>query len=252
VKREAAILEKMPLLKDRFEVILIWVNAVAFAVGISIIAWLARRGWRWLETDDPPLQRKGSRHTLLFGGTASLVFLVLWTTAGIIYPVAIDLSSKGPAPSGFYLHFFLSLVLCGFTAIAYPYFINTTLAVHYFFPSLVRKGIVAGPRQEDLDQLRQVNRVHLALAALVPLLAVLLVAAVGGHLRWVLIVVSGVGMLGFVGIFFLERFLDEDITALEKIAVDKAHHAAQAISTFLDSRFTSTQQGRNLCELPLG
>ncbi len=226
---EAVILDKMPLLKDRFEVVLIWVNAVAFAMGIAVIAWLARRGWRWLATDDPPLQRKGSRHTLLFGGIASLVFLVLWTTAGVIYPVAIDLSSKGPAPAGFYLHFFLSLVLCGLTAIAYPYFLNTTLAVHCFFPSLVRNGIVAGPRREDLQQLRRVNRLHLALAALVPLLAVLLVVVASAsvkkfnpQLQWVLIVVSGVGMLGFVGIFFLERFLDEDIAALEKIAVDEA------------------------------
>ena len=103
---------------------------------------------------------------------------------------------------------------------AYPYFLLTTLAVRCFFPALVRDGVVAGPRWSDLQRLRGLNRVHLALSAAVPMLGVLLAVAAGSEQKWALMVASGGGLAGFAAMFGLERFIDRYLDALENIATD--------------------------------
>ena len=122
-----------------------------------------------------------------------------------------------------YAHFFATLALCGFAAMAYPYFLLTTLAVRWFFPAMVRNNMVLGPCWKDLQRLRTCNRVHLALSALVPMLAVILVTTSGSgssEIYGPLLVVSGGGLIGFAALLALERLIDGDITALEQIAVD--------------------------------
>jgi len=65
------------------------------------------------------------------------------------------------------------------------------------------------------------NRVHLALTALVPMLGVLLVSAVGSDQRWALMVTSSVGIVGFAAMFALERTIERNLDALEKVAVER-------------------------------
>jgi 4-hydroxybenzoate polyprenyltransferase len=98
----------------------------------------------------------------------------------------------------------------------------TALAVRVYFPAIIRNGLVSGPRWHDLKKLRRLNHLHLALSALVPMLGILLVTAseTGADQRWALIVVSGVGIVGFAAMFLLERYIESNLEALEKIAVE--------------------------------
>ncbi|MEM9659198.1 MAG: hypothetical protein AAF961_12635, partial [Planctomycetota bacterium] len=111
----------------------------------------------------------------------------------------------------------------GFAATAYPYFLITALAVHFFIPALVRDRIIEGPRRRDLHTLAKLNRVYLALSTLVPtlgmLLMVLLLLRSGSGQEWALLVVSCVGLVGFAAMWLLDRLVDRDMRALDQIAV---------------------------------
>ena len=148
----------------------------------------------------------------------------MWTTAGLAYPIALNLDLGSEGVLRLYAHFFATLALCGFAAMAYPYFLLTALAVRWFFPAMVRNNMVTGPCWNALQRLRTCNRVHLALSALVPMFAVILVTTSGSgsssEIYGPLLVVSGGGLIGFAALFALERMIDSDITALEQISVD--------------------------------
>ena len=57
----------------------------------------------------------------------------------------------------------------------------------------------------------------------VVMLAVILVTSSGSENTGTLLVVSGGGLIGFLALFALERLIDGDLTALERIAVDAPH-----------------------------
>jgi hypothetical protein len=46
-------------------------------------------------------------------------------------------------------------------------FILTLLAVHWYLPALICAGVFAGPARADLQTVRSLNRLYLALTALV-------------------------------------------------------------------------------------
>jgi hypothetical protein len=52
------------------------------------------------------------------------------------------------------------------------------------------------------------------------MIGILLALAAGTEQQWALIVVSSVGVVGFILMLFLERYIERNIDALEKIAVD--------------------------------
>ena len=137
---------------------------------------------------------------------------------------------------GFFLHFFLSLLLCGCAATAYPYFIITAMATHYFIPSLVRTGAISGPRRRDLDRVDDLNRLHFWAASAVPMLGGLLIAML---LYWAgsgedqpkgaLVVVSagGLGWLAIVG--WLRRIIEFDSAALGEIAIEETRQRSGSL-----------------------
>jgi len=104
--------------------------------------------------------------------------------------------------------------------VAYPYFLLTTLATRFYVPALVRNEVFEGPRWQDLQTLRKLNKVQLVLTVLVPILGVFLAVATDSQQKWALLLVIGVGGLGFVAMFALERYIDHTLDGLQKIAVD--------------------------------
>ena len=208
---------------NRFNTVQLIINSVAFPLGIGIGVWAALRAMRLVSQDEKAEAAEGGRHVLFFGRFVSLFALTMWTISGLIFPIAIVWGQASGATPGFYLHFFVSLALCGIAAVAYPYFLLTALATGFYLPALVRNKIIAGPRWRDLERVRMLNRVYLALSALVPMLGVLLVVAFGGEQndeKWPVLVVSGVGLIGFAAMFLLDRYIDHNVSALEKIAVE--------------------------------
>ena len=212
-----------PELTEQFDTILKWVNVVAFSIGLGYGLYVAVDVFRFVGAKDLERSDEAGRRVLFFGLFVSMLTLSLWAAAGVVYPVALNLSLSEAGVLSLYAHFFATLALCGFAAMAYPYFLLTTLAVRWFFPAMARNNMVLGPCWNDLQRLRKWNRAHLALAGLVPMLAAILVTVSGSDadVKGPLLVVSGGGLIGFAALFVLERLIDGDITALERIAVDE-------------------------------
>jgi hypothetical protein len=135
--------------------------------------------------------------------------------------VTLHLTMPGSITAGVYLHFLLSLALCGSLAGAYPFFFVTMLGVRWFLPAMIRRESLRGPRADAIYRLRRLNRLFLVLTAFVPLLGILLIllyANVNDQVmltaRQLLTVASASGLIGFAAMFWLHRVIDEDLLAL--------------------------------------
>ncbi|MBA3481503.1 MAG: serine/threonine protein kinase [Pirellulales bacterium] len=208
-----------------------WINGIAFPVGVTVGAWAAMRMQRMIKSDVPFDRLEGSRHVLMFGRFISLLLLTLWVVSAFAFPIAVGWDKLSGLPTGFYIHFFLSLALCGCGATAYPYFLITAMATHYFIPAMMRSGAIAGPRRRDLKQVLKLNGIHLIAAAAVPLLGVLLIAIAlffaehpEHEQRWPLIVVSAGGLAWLAIVMSLKRMIELDVAALDQVAIDEPRH----------------------------
>ena len=212
--------QQMPEYSEKFDKILFWVNIFAFAIGMGYGLYVAADVFRAVSKKDPDGSDEAGRRVLFFGRFVSLLTLILWTLAGIVYPIALGLNPADEGVLTLYTHFFLTLALCGFAAMTYPYFLLVLLAVRWFIPAMVRNHMILGPNWGDLQRLRFWNRVHVALSGLVPIFGVVLVTISGSEgIHTPLLVVSIGGGIGFAILFALERLIDNDIDALERIAV---------------------------------
>lgn len=216
------IMEDFAPLWPWFEKLQLWINSIVYPLGAIVGIWAVKRVASLLDRERPEVAAEGGHHVLLFGWFISRLSLALWSISGLLFPVLMNL--QGPIEGSmvtFYTHFFLSLALCGIAAAVFPYFLLTALAVRVYFPALVRNDIVDGPRWRDLKRLRKLNLLHLVLSAVVPMLGILLVtfSETEAERLWALKVVSAVGVGSFVAMFALERYVETNIDALEKIAV---------------------------------
>ena len=222
---EAAIINPLAELSEgfiqRFGTVQLIVNCIAFPLGIIIGFWAAVRTLRSLQRESPKQDSEiGGRRVLMFGRFVSLFTLTMWTVSGLVFPIAISWGKTFPGVAAIYVHFFFSLALCGFAAVAYPYFLLTTLATRLYLPALVRNEVIEGPRWRDIQTLRSLNKWHLGLTAVIPMLGLLLAIAVNSQQKWALLLVCGVGIVGFAAMLALERYIDRTLDGLEKMAVD--------------------------------
>lgn len=216
-------------LYDQFMTIVNWVNPIAFSIGIAVGTWAALKTFRLLQSAKQAEALEGTSRVLRFGQFVAIMLLVIWTASGIAFPISIG--EFGGHSFDFYLHFFLSLALCGIVATTYPYMLITALAVRYFVPALVRNGVIPGPRRVDLLQTARRNKFFLMTSILVPMLGIWLVVAFvksdgsddGMRVQkdWALLAVSGGGAAGFLIMIALERLIGLDLAALGHIAVDE-------------------------------
>jgi hypothetical protein len=117
-------------------------------------------------------------------------------------------------PASAYVHFAVSLALCGLMAAAYPSFTVTFLSVRALYPALVRPGAAPAEEIEELVGLGRLQGLYLLLAASVPMLAVLLLALLGSANQLALAGLSAGGLLGFALAFWLYRLILSDLDAL--------------------------------------
>ena len=197
------------------------INSIAFPLGLIVTVWFIRpvlRALRKIRRSGEVLTTADLRgRALATGGFVAALGIVEWTAAGIAYPLSLHLIS-GELTTEENVHFFVSLLICGMIAAAYPFFLLSTLAVRSFVPALLRGNTLV---RDDARQLRGVTRrvdVFLALAGGVPaagILALVISGLMNHHFgRSALAVLSGTGFFGFLFTLSLSRALKADIEAL--------------------------------------
>jgi eukaryotic-like serine/threonine-protein kinase len=211
-----------PELLPQFEGTQIIVNTIAFTIGIIGGAWMSLRAVRFVKGKFTTRMPDGSGIILDFAWHVSCLVLTLWTVCGLVFPIAVAWNHQvEKLDYRFYVHFFMSLALCGFAATAYPYFIITSGIVRYFLPEMIRNGAIAGPRRDDLERVRVLNRLHMLMAGCVPFLGILMMVMFGMKEDFALFIVSGGGLAGVAITVWLWRRIELDAQALSHVATDE-------------------------------
>jgi serine/threonine protein kinase len=224
----AQIIEYLDGAERTFDFVQAVINATAFPLGITLTICTARRAASSVQAAVPADPSAGGTAVLLLGRDMARIALALWLISGLAYPVSLHFGVPHAITLGVYVHFAISLALCGILAGTYPFFFVTFIGIRYLLPALIRREIIRGPRLEDLCRLRRLNRLFLVLTAFVPLLGILLILLYspesGRNLataRLWLIIASVTGLVGFGAMFWLHREIDEDLVALRSISPDK-------------------------------
>ncbi|BDT97046.1 MULTISPECIES: serine/threonine-protein kinase [Nocardia] len=228
------------------------VNAIFFPAGIAVVLYMARyvltvpRGLRKGRRYDPDTLQRARKDALLMGDRAVVVAFSLWVLAGLIFPIALQVST-GDIATRAVVHFFSSLVVCGAIAVAYPFFLLTFYMVRCIYPLFLRHGDIS---PEDAVWLRGLDRRcngYLAVAASVPLLAVAGVtflppSDIPSVIFAVRLLCVG-GIIAFVGTYLLFRALEADLRALERVVDPESAETGAAEARSVRATTTVAESG---------
>lgn len=193
------------------------INSVAFPVGIvlaALLTWPVARAVRSRRGGHgQPIPPQLRHRCLMLGHWLALLCLVEWLLAGLAYPISIH-RAAGPIPLAVYIHFFVSLTLCGLIAVVYPFFGITWLSVRVYYPFLIQPAVTGSEDLSDLTRLTRRTWFYLLLAASVPMLAVTALIWAGSQNQFALEVLSGAGLVGFGLVFLLARKIQSDVATL--------------------------------------
>ncbi|MGV9612103.1 serine/threonine-protein kinase [Nocardia xishanensis] len=163
---------------------------------------------------------KARSDTLRLAQRNVLTCFALWALSGVVVPVTVTASGSRLTTDA-YLHFFVTQIVCGAIAMAYPYFLVSFYAVRSLYPMFLPHG---GLGRADADQLKTLDRrsdYFLAIAAAVPLLGVAGATFIPAEDIPLVIVALRVLCVGsaaaFVGVYWLFRTLEKDLAALRRI-----------------------------------
>jgi serine/threonine protein kinase len=224
------IVAKLGNLEPLFQLTQAVINGIAYPVGAVVFWYLGfsvYRGLRGCQARQlPPDRSQMLRHRCLeLGRLVALISVVEWSIAACAYPIGLRII-HARLPALAMLHFFFSLLLCGFVAAAYPFFIVTFFALRSLYPVYLMADLEGAAA--DAPLLRQVGRrnsVYLVVAALAPLLAIAALIAD----NWIeenvihegaetsMIVFSAVGLLGLPLLFWLSHSIRTDLDTLTGI-----------------------------------
>ncbi len=219
-----------------FETVQTVINAIAFPAGFMVavvLAWPIAQGlkrWRdeeFLGKHELQQLRKKSLNISL---QVAAVSLAEWLIAGIAYPLAIGLATDALTPALF-IHFLVSLLLCGLIATAYPFLGVTFVAARAFYPAFFRLDSIGS---EDLPALVRFGRrtiFFLALAAAVPLLALTALILIQSTYQIGLTILSAGGVLGFIAAFCMFRPIQDDLGRLASAMIDKHPNVGETIDS---------------------
>jgi hypothetical protein len=181
------------------------INAIAFPLGMALVAWFAwpiRQGLRASQLrPTPPAERllHARQRCLTLGHLVAGLGILEWV--GALSPTI-------------YVHFLASLALCGLIAAAYPFFAIAFLGVNAWYPAFVATGAAVAGEAQRLERLRRLTWIYLLVAACVPMLAVTLLVLIGSGNRLALLLLGVGGLAGFGLVFGLMRLIHGDLDAL--------------------------------------
>lgn len=181
------------------------INAIAYPIGVYLVGWFTFRAVRPIKQlrqnkpVDSHAQSLARRHSLFVGHYAALTGIALWCLAGITYPIAIHLAS-GYMPPIAYVHFFVSLMLCGLVAAAYPFFINTWFTMNVIYPRLAGGSVYASQDRIAFERLNGLTWRYFMCAAAVPMFTVAILATINSESKMALGVFGLGGLVAFFAI----------------------------------------------------
>ncbi|MEM8912002.1 MAG: serine/threonine-protein kinase [Planctomycetota bacterium] len=156
---------------DGFEWLANTVNSIAFPAGavlIIIFAWPVAEA-QHRATAGQMVSHLAISRTLQLCRRAAWIGGALWLIAAVVYPVTLSRWYPQFTISDA-VHFFMSLLICGGVAMAYPFFGLALLSTWVYYPRLVRRTLI-DPRFDDRgERLRRVSGRFLLTAAGVPLM----------------------------------------------------------------------------------
>ncbi|HVW36330.1 MAG TPA: serine/threonine-protein kinase, partial [Pirellulales bacterium] len=163
---------------------------------------------------------KGRRRALSIGEWVAWVSAFEWTLSGLVFPLWLRLEMLS-MENRYYLHFFISQLLCGLIAASLSFFVVSFLSTRAFYPALVDPQ---GRDPEALGQLRglaQRTGIYLVLAVATYFLstfAVLWLAEPGDD-RWAIGVLGVVGFFYFILAYWLTTAIRRDLETLAIVAL---------------------------------
>jgi eukaryotic-like serine/threonine-protein kinase len=209
------IIARVPGAEPVFQSVVTAINGVAFPIGIATIVFLAVPTTRAVRRADAGQTAKPRQRCLVLGDLAAIIIMILWLIAGAAYPITLC-AFLGFQSLTFFLHFMISLALCGLIAAVYPFFAVTFFAVRVFLPTLIRRRPPDAAELAAMERLKRRTGLYLLMAALAPMLTVAAWAALGSESRTSLGVLSAVGLVGFGATFVLSREIVGDLEAIER------------------------------------
>ena len=216
---EAFIRHQPRAIQEAFWIMFYPINGLLFPLGIALVLWYAWpvvRALRCLATDgncSPEQLRFARGRSLVLGHWIAGMGLALWMIAGIAFPVGIHMQVESFPVAG-YVHFMLSMFICGLISCCFPFLITTWLTLRVFFPALLASSSPDSGEQRRLAALSKHAGWFLAMAAVVPLLGMLLATWSGSDTREYTVILIIGSVIGFIAAYATYNRIRTDLAAL--------------------------------------
>lgn len=170
--------------------------------------------------------------TLYLGDIGAMICVTAWMIAGVSFPAVMHIF-VGRFPAIQYIHFFVSVALCGMISGVYPFFFVTLVSVRCFYTALLRNDLHTSAI--DAKALKSLDRrcgLYLLAAGIVPAIGVLatvieqaigfsnteLAEAAGSNSTHTaaLIFLSCLGLFGFAAAYVISGTIQRDLRALRQ------------------------------------
>ncbi len=196
---------------------------------------------------DPAAVNSARRRVLWWGSCLSWVACIEWIIAGISFPIFIRLflpAEFGPVPATFFLHFVVSLTLCGFMSLSLPWLATTWITLRAHYPALLGAGTPDEWEQHQLGRLRRQSAGFLISTILTTLIALLILvvwypptfdpkrAWYDDNIHWTAVMIVTALITSTIS-YLLYQQIQEDLKVL--LAVIRASDPSVTVSTSIDS-----------------
>ena len=195
------------------------INMVAFTAGIIITITYFAPVRRALRGSAPHDSESALIRVLQCSRFVTVVGIVEWMIAGVAYPVTLHFIMDDGLQIKWHAHFFVSLLICGLVAAAYPFFLTSTFSIRALLPRILKGSQISQTALLKLRQLGSQCIWSLYLAGGVPAagIIILLTTQETADARFPLQVFSLLGAVGYGFILTLARSLQNDIQAVQSV-----------------------------------
>ncbi len=182
------------------------VNLTYFPFATLCAVWQTRSMVRAVENarQDQRVDSRDLGSMLELGHRAAIIGGVLWLSSGILFPLVFHYLNPDFQWIAA-LQLFLSSLVCGGIAMAYPYFGMAWLATFVFYPLCLRNTMQDADFEARADRMAHRGEAYILIAAIVPLIGGALMMSSPTSSRWFMLAAVIAGMLGIVVASYVHR-----------------------------------------------